>query len=105
MKFTTNQIRHGSNLSVTSTVSRLTDVTYPECDTEININVVLAADISNTDIVWVGTISTVTAGGTAEATDGMPLAPGQSLEIPINQPSSLYLITSSGTQVVYWMSA
>lgn len=64
--------------------------------------VVVKADSSNAGVVYVG-ISTVTI-ATADATDGFPLRAGESVTIPVNSPSLIYVIASQNNQVVHWMA-
>ena len=55
---------------------------------------------ANTKPVWVGR-----SGVTADSTDtgGMPVVPGSSLFIPIDDPSELYVISTSADQDYAWL--
>lgn len=57
--------------------------------------------VPNTDIVFIGR-SAVTA-DSAEGTGGMPLLPGASMELPLEDPSQVYVISLSPAQDVAWM--
>lgn len=55
----------------------------------------------NTVCVWVGPSPNVKADSSPQG--GMPLPPGQAIVIPIDDPSQLYLISTSADQDVAWM--
>jgi len=57
---------------------------------------------TNTAEVWLGGPA-VTADAD-ESTGGMPVAPGEALFLPLEDPSLLYVVTSSGTQDIAWMA-
>jgi hypothetical protein len=63
--------------------------------------VTIRSSVSNSATVYIGP-STVTA-GTAAATDGIPLTPGESLAMPINNINLVYAIATAAGQEVFWM--
>jgi len=103
IKTSRDQIRHGSNLTVGETATRLTAIDYPECSFVANIGILIKADPTNTHPIYVGS-SVVTPGTTAE-TDGIQLIPGESLSIEIEEPSNLYVISAGTDQKVYWIAS
>jgi hypothetical protein len=66
--------------------------------------VVVKAPASNTggSTVYVGNNSAVTA-GTAGATDGFPLAPGDSITIPVSDPAQLWCIGSTSSLKAFFL--
>lgn len=102
-KTSRDQIKHGSNLTIGNTAVRLVAIDYPECSFVANIGVLVKADPTNTNPVYIGS-SIVTPGTTAE-TDGMQITPGESLLIEIEEPSSLYVISAGTNQKVYWIAS
>ena len=54
--------------------------------------------VPNTDVIWIGN-STVTPSA------GMPIAPGESLTVPLAQGSNLYAISTSADQNLAWLGA
>lgn len=89
---------HGSNRDVDTAAEQLTTTSSVALQ-----GVLIRADTSNTGVVYVGFSSSVTA-GTTDATDGMPLLAGESLEVEIRDPSTIYVIASANNQIVYWMA-
>ncbi len=63
----------------------------------------LKAGASNAGTVYIGK-SDVTAGGTA-ATDGYPLAAGEELFVPTDNPSTVYAIASQAAQDLFFTYA
>ncbi len=61
----------------------------------------LIAGSTNSGTVYVGNAD-VTA-GSADATDGFPLAPGARLFLPLDDPSKVYLRGSAPGQAVYYV--
>ena len=61
----------------------------------------LIAAPTNSGTVYVGNAD-VTA-GSADATDGFPLAPGARLFLPLDDPSKVYLRGSASGQAVYYV--
>tara|TARA_R110000744_G_scaffold73552_5_gene147292 strand:- start:16764 stop:17060 length:297 start_codon:yes stop_codon:yes gene_type:complete len=62
----------------------------------------IVANSANTVSVYIGP-STVTAGTSAATTDGYPLAAGESIVVPVIEPSKIYAVTASSTAVVSFM--
>jgi len=56
--------------------------------------------VPNTVPVWVGR-STVTAD--SAATGGFPLKPGASLFMPVDDPSGIFVISTTGGQDIAWI--
>lgn len=90
-------LHHGRNVDVGSTAAPLTAVRR-----RLSRGVQLKAAAANSTAVYVGS-SSVTA-GTAAATDGFPLDPGDALFVPIDSPHKLYLIAASPQQSVCWLA-
>ena len=80
----------GRKSSIGTSAVQLTTAT-----THNSRGVQIVANSTNTAVVYVG-ISTVTADA-ADGTDGFPLAAGESIVIPVIDPSTVYLIASTGT--------
>ena len=51
----------------------------------------------NTDMVYVGDYQVTVA-------TGFPLTPGAAIELPIDDPSQIYVVSSSANQTVAWMA-
>lgn len=63
--------------------------------------VLVKAFFTNTDVVYVGGSSVVTA-NSADATDGFPLSPGEAIVLDVADPSAVYLISPTAGQKVSW---
>jgi len=50
----------------------------------------------NTNVIWVG-------GPAVTANDGMPLAPGETLSLPLENGSRLYAISTAADQKLAWI--
>ena len=57
--------------------------------------------VPNGSPIWVGNIF-VTADSTADS-GGLPIAPGEALFIPIDDPSNLYVRSTAAGQDIAWM--
>ena len=62
----------------------------------------IKADAANTDILYVGKKG-VTA-KSADVSDGIPLAAGEGIFIPIKDVTKIYIIADAAAQEVYWMA-
>jgi hypothetical protein len=87
---------HGRKSSVGTSVVPLTTVGGKAAR-----GVQVKAAVSNTGTVYVGN-SDVTA-DSADATDGFPLAPGDGLFLPIDDPTRVYLVASAAGQKVFFV--
>jgi hypothetical protein len=56
----------------------------------------------NTDPVWIGGASVTADAG---VTGGVPLVPGASVFIPVDDPSVLWVISTASSQDVAWIGA
>lgn len=65
--------------------------------------VTIVANSSNAQTVWLGT-STVTP-GTVAATDGLPLTAGQSVALPVDMLSRVYVVAASGSNKVHFLAS
>jgi len=92
---TQSSFDHGSNLDIDASAEQITSTSFTA-----KRGVVLRAPSANTGIIYVGN-SDVTAGTTA-ATDGIPLEPGESLFIEIDNPNKLYGIADVANQKIFW---
>ena len=87
----------GSKTSIGTTAVQITAVT-----TNAQRGVQIVADATNTISVFIGP-STVTAGTSSATTDGYPLAAGESIVVPIIEPSKIYAVTASSTAKISFM--
>ena len=71
-------------------------------DLPVQKGVQLKADATNAGIIYVGK-SNVTA-ASADVTDGMPLAAGEGIFIPVKDITKIYMIASQAAQEIYWMA-
>ena len=79
----------GRKSSIGTTAVQITSSTH------VSRGVQIIADSTNSVKVYVG-ISTVTA-NSADGTDGFPLAAGESVVVPVSDPSLIYAIAPSGS--------
>lgn len=56
----------------------------------------------NTVEVWVG--GPGVTGDSAEGSGGIPIAPGEALFIPIEEPALLYVVAGAASQDIAWMA-
>lgn len=98
----TNQIVYtGSLAAIGATALRLAaiDATRRPLLRGVTVKAVGA----NTGKVYVG-LSTVTAGIAAPTTDGFELSAGDSVTLEIDDPSKIYVISTSTGQAVTWIA-
>ena len=88
---------HGSNRDVDQVAEVLTATGF-----SCQHGVLLKADSANAGIIYVG-LSDVTA-GSAAATDGFPLAAGDTLFVEVANSNLLYVIASVANQIIYWIA-
>lgn len=88
---------HGSNRDIDTAAEQITATSFA-----CKFGVTLTADAANTGILYIGN-SDVTAGTTA-ATDGIPLAAGDSITLPVTNSNIPYAIASANNQVIYWIA-
>ncbi|MHA2086364.1 MAG: hypothetical protein ACXABD_21680 [Candidatus Thorarchaeota archaeon] len=55
----------------------------------------------NANFIWIGGAG-VTADSNA-GTGGMPLAPGESINLPVDDPTEVYVISDAASQDIAWM--
>lgn len=55
----------------------------------------------NTAVVWVGGKGVTADGG---ATGGMPLPPGESMFLPVDDPTQIYLVSTDDNQDIAWIT-
>ena len=100
------QLRHGHAVTVTPSVAvpLTTTPTKPVLNRGIVVRAPGAGDaVPNVDTVWIGR-----AGVTPDqnvGTGGMPLLPGASMELPLDDLSQVYIVSLSANQDVAWMGA
>ena len=80
----------GRKSSIGTTAVQLTTAV-----THANRGVQIVADASNSSTIYVG-LATVTTDA-ADSTDGFPLSAGESVVIPVINPSTVYVIAASGS--------
>lgn len=90
---------HGAKSSIGTSAVQMKASSVPA-----NNGVMVKADIANTGIVYVGSSSSVTAGGTSDSTDGFQLNPGDGIVITVDNANDIYLIASVASQRVYWIA-
>lgn len=89
---------HGALEAIGSTALPLSASTR-----KLHKGVTILANSSNAQTVWIGTAAVTP--GTVAATDGLPLTAGQSVAIPIDMLSRVYVVAASGSNKVhYWGS-
>ena len=94
--------RNGAKSVIGTTAVQLTTVVLGET-VFLKRGVLIKAASTNTGVVYIGHTN-VTA-NSADLTDGMPVAAGESVTIEIDEPSKLYVIASAAGQKVYWVAA
>lgn len=87
----------GENADIDTSAEQLTTSSVPA-----KFGVRVLADITNSGIVYVGP-SGVTA-DSADATDGFPLYPGDSLFLPVENANLVYVIASTNNQKARWIA-
>jgi len=87
----------GAKSGIGTTAVQITTTSIPSV-----FGVLVVADDANTDKVYVGPKG-VTA-GTADATDGIPLSPGESVTIEIDDANKVYVISPTAGQRVFFMA-
>jgi hypothetical protein len=90
---------HGRKSSIGTSAVQMTTADVPATK-----GVLVKASAANTGTVYVGDSSGVTADA-ADGTDGFPLAPGESLLIPIDNANKVYLIATAASHKVWWSVA
>ena len=100
-------IKHGHTV-VGKTAVPLTTIDYsggtymPACYRGVIVRAAGAGeDAPNTDIVYVGR-SAVTADNDSD-TGGVPILPGGSIFLPVDDPSKVYVVSQSDNQDVAWL--
>lgn len=88
---------HGSKTIGTTAVA-IFSAHYP-----IMKGVQLKAGPDNTDVVYIGSGSSVTADTDADH-DGLPLQAGEGLFVPCEQMTNLYAIAGAADQKLFWFA-
>lgn len=57
--------------------------------------------VPNTAVVWVGRAAV--AADSSVGRGGMPLAPGEALTLPVDDPSKVYVVSTAANQDLAWM--
>lgn len=89
-----NNLAHGCKTVGTAAVSLCNRF-------KTNRGVLVRADDGNSAKVWIG--GRAVTPNTDEGTGGLPLPAGQAIVIPIDDPSQLYVVSTSNGQHVAWM--
>lgn len=87
----------GSKTNINTTASAITTI-----NTNAQRGVQVLADPANAVSVFVGPAG-VTAGTSNPTTDGYPLAAGDSIVIPVIEPSKIHAITASSSGIIHFM--
>lgn len=69
----------------------------------LSLGVQCLAAPGNSNVVYIGTKSNLTAGSN-DATDGFPLAAGSSILLPAGSESEVYIIGGAASQVLHFLS-
>jgi len=94
------ELKHGHTVVGTVAVP-LTPLSL-SCNRGVLVRAAGAGDpVSNTDLVWVGR-KAVTAGSNV-GTGGVPILPGASIVLPVDDPSLVYVVSLSEGQDVSWL--
>lgn len=93
-KETTLEFRHGQ------TTVGLTAVQIANYPATLARGVLLRAPgandtVPNTDEIWIGKVGVT-------ASNGMAIAPGETMIVPVEDMSQLYAISTAGAQVIAW---
>tara|TARA_B100000519_G_C14079056_1_gene360585 strand:+ start:349 stop:645 length:297 start_codon:yes stop_codon:yes gene_type:complete len=87
----------GSKTSISTTAVKITSTSsYAKRGVQI------VATLANTVPVYIGPEG-VTAGTSAATTDGYPLQAGESIVIPVIDPTKIYAITASSTASISFL--
>jgi hypothetical protein len=95
IKETVQRFQHGQRL-VGVTAVKITDSTFRFAK---GILLRTAGDndpTPNTDVIWVGDARVTSS-------DGMPIAPGESINLPLESAENLYAISTSANQSIAWL--
>ncbi len=98
MSVAATDFRHGRKSGITTTA-----VQMETTGVLAGKGVLIKAASGNTDDVYIGRSSTVTA-DSSDTTDGFPLSANQALEIEVDEAGDVFLIAASGTQKVFWIT-
>lgn len=88
---------HGSNRDIDTSAEQITSTSFA-----CKFGVTLRAALTNPGALWIGN-SDVTA-NTTDATDGIPLYPGDSLFMPVTNSNIPYAIGSANNNIIYWFA-
>lgn len=97
VKETVKEIQYGQ-IAVGVTAVRVVDTDKP-----FTRGILLRAagvndPVPNTNVIWVG-------GSTVTSSDGMPIAPGEALTVPLAHGKDLYAISTLADQKLAWLGA
>lgn len=90
------------HINTGSATAGLTPVQLTASTRNLTSGVHVVADTANTNSVWVGVRSNLTA-GTGD-TSGVELPAGTELMVPVTKESDLYIVSDAAAQVVTFMS-
>jgi uncharacterized protein YneR len=86
----------GRKSNITNAAERLT-----ETNLKANQGVQIYAASGNSNTIYIGTSSGVTA-DTSDLTDGFPLAAGESILFPVRSPQDIWVIASAAGSDKLW---
>lgn len=93
-------LNHGHKV-VGATAVKLTDLAF-FCMKGVVIRAPGTDDpVPNTAVIWVGSAA-VTA-DSDPGTGGMPIAPGESIVLPIDDPTTAWVVSTAANQDVAWL--
>lgn len=98
MMTATPTIAHGRKSSIGNTAVQIT-ATASLC----RMGVTFRAPIGNTDLVYLGGAATTCDAD--DATDGYPLMPGESHNLPVDSPHLVYARSPTAGQKVFWIGS
>ena len=91
----TEDLRYGRRTVGTSATTLAERITTDSTGKTFR-GVLIKCDANNTSPVYVG-------GVTVSAADGFPIQPGEFLELPVDDPSLIYVISDDSDQLIAWI--
>jgi len=88
---------HGAKSGIGTTTLQLTAVDFPAHN-----GVLVRASTDNTNDVFIGNADVTR--GSADATDGIPIEPGDAVFIEIDNPNKLFVTSATADQKVFWVA-
>jgi len=96
----TQELQHG-HITAGVAITKLTELDFPLLKGVLLRAPGNADPTPNTNMVWVGGAA-VTADSDS-GTGGVPIGPGESIILPVDNPSLLYVISDAADQDLAWL--